>query len=40
MQGKKASLPVCGVFEVRNGKIVAWCDYFDMQTWLKQTGMG
>jgi limonene-1,2-epoxide hydrolase len=39
LQGKPASLPVCGVFEVRNGKIVAWRDYFDMQTWLKQTGM-
>jgi limonene-1,2-epoxide hydrolase len=23
-------LPVCGVFEVRGGKIAAWRDYFDM----------
>lgn len=38
--GKDVALPVAGVFEVRNGKIVAWRDYFDMQTWMKQTGMG
>lgn len=23
-------LPVCGVFEVRDGKIARWSDYFDM----------
>jgi len=38
MGGKKVELPVCGVFEIRNGKIAAWRDYFDMQTWSKQTG--
>ncbi len=38
MMGKTVALPVAGVFEVRNGKIAAWRDYFDMQTWLKQTG--
>ena len=40
LMGKKVNLPVAGVFEVRNGKIAAWRDYFDMQTWLKQSGMG
>jgi len=40
MMGKTISLPVAGVFEVRNGKIAAWRDYFDMQTYMKQTGMG
>ena len=40
MMGKTVSLPVAGVFELRNGKIAAWRDYFDMQTWMKQTGMG
>ena len=40
MMGKSVELPVAGVFEVRNGKIAAWRDYFDMQTWMKQTGMG
>jgi limonene-1,2-epoxide hydrolase len=38
LMGKNVALPVAGVFEVRNGKIAAWRDYFDMQTWLKQTG--
>jgi len=38
MMGKTVALPVAGVFEVRGGKIAAWRDYFDMQTWLKQTG--
>ena len=40
IMGKDVALPVAGVFEVRNGKIAAWRDYFDMQTWMKQTGMG
>lgn len=40
MLGKNVALPVAGVFEIRNGKIAAWRDYFDMQTWMKQTGMG
>ncbi len=40
MMGKAVALPVAGVFEVRGGKIAAWRDYFDMQTWMKQTGMG
>ncbi len=29
---KKVSLPVVGVFELENGKIKAWRDYFDMAT--------
>jgi limonene-1,2-epoxide hydrolase len=37
IMGKTISLPVAGVFEIRNGKIAAWRDYFDMQTWMKQT---
>ena len=28
--GVPAPLPVMGVFEVRDGRIVAWRDYFDM----------
>lgn len=34
---KPVALPVAGVFEVRDGKILAWRDYFDMQTWTNQT---
>lgn len=32
---KNVELPVVGVFELRDGKIAAWRDYFDMSTWLK-----
>jgi limonene-1,2-epoxide hydrolase len=32
-------LPVAGVFEVRDGKIIAHRDYFDYQTWLRATGI-
>lgn len=28
--GKQWSVPVVGVFEVKNGKITVWKDYFDM----------
>lgn len=30
--GKEIPLPVTGVFEVRDGQITAWRDYFDMAT--------
>src|SRR5881296_3323885 len=26
--------------EIRNGKIAAWRDYFDLATWQRQTGQG
>ena len=29
-------LPVAGVFELRDGKIVLWRDYFDLETIMKQ----
>ncbi len=32
---KQVELAVAGVFEVRDGKIAAWRDYFDMATWTK-----
>lgn len=38
MGEKRVELPVCGVFEVRGGKIAAWRDYFDMATWTRQVG--
>jgi limonene-1,2-epoxide hydrolase len=34
---RTVELPVAGVFEVDDGKIAAWRDYFDMDTWTKQT---
>ena len=35
--GKAIDLPVAGVFEIRDGKIVAWRDYFDLQTFMNQS---
>ena len=35
--GKKVALPCAGVFEIRDGKIAAWRDYFDLATWQRQT---
>jgi limonene-1,2-epoxide hydrolase len=37
MGERTVELPVAGVFEIRDGKIAAWRDYFDMGTWLRQT---
>jgi len=36
--GRRLDLPVCGVFEVRNGKIVKFRDYFDYPSWFEATG--
>lgn len=33
VNGKRLELPVAGVFEIRDGAIAAWRDYFDMQAW-------
>jgi len=34
---KQIVLEVMGSFEVRDGKIAAWRDYFDLARWTKQT---
>ena len=34
--GKWVELPVMGTFELRDGLITAWRDYFDMQQFTKQ----
>ena len=34
--GKWLELPVAGVFELRDGKIAVWHDYFDLETIMKQ----
>ena len=36
MNGRQVALPVAGVFEIREGKIAAWRDYFDFATWQRQ----
>lgn len=33
---KKIDLPVMGTFEMTNGKISAWRDYFDLNTFMSQ----
>jgi limonene-1,2-epoxide hydrolase len=38
MGPKKIELPVAGVFEIRDGKISAWRDYFDLTSFTKQMG--
>ncbi|WP_374284879.1 nuclear transport factor 2 family protein [Novosphingobium sp.] len=32
--GKQVDLPCCGVFEVRDGRIAVWRDYFDMNAYM------
>ena len=32
---KSVDLPCTGVFELENGKIKVWRDYFDMRTYMK-----
>jgi limonene-1,2-epoxide hydrolase len=36
--GEPIRLPVAGVFEIENGQIKAWRDYFDMATITSQFG--
>jgi Limonene-1,2-epoxide hydrolase catalytic domain len=35
--GKKIELPVAGVYELSEGKISSWRDYFEMAAWTRQT---
>ena len=30
LNGKAVTLPICGVFEIENGRIKAWREYFDL----------
>ena len=34
--GKNVSLPVMGVFQIRDGKICLWRDYFDLASFTSQ----
>ena len=38
VDGKTIVMPVCGVFQTRDGLISACRDYFDLRTWQKQGG--
>jgi limonene-1,2-epoxide hydrolase len=33
---KQIELPVMGTFEIKDGKIGAWRDYFDLAAWTRQ----
>ena len=33
--GKRIELPVMGTFELRDGRIAAWRDYFDLQSFME-----
>ncbi len=37
---KAVELPFTGVFEMENGKIKVWRDYFDLGTYLKSMSPG
>ncbi|WP_244892710.1 limonene-1,2-epoxide hydrolase family protein [Mycobacterium asiaticum] len=37
--GRKVVLPVTGVFEVENGKITRFSDYFDLADFEQQSGL-
>ena len=34
--GRKIELPVMGTFEIDGGRIIAWRDYFDLDTFRRQ----
>lgn len=36
--GKSVDLPVVGIFEMEDGKIKNWREYFDLDTYLKALG--
>jgi len=40
MPNGKVELPVMGTFELRDGKIAAWRDYFDMKQFIDQMAGG
>jgi limonene-1,2-epoxide hydrolase len=40
MPNGKIELPVMGAFEVRDGKIAAWRDYFDLKQFMDQMAGG
>jgi limonene-1,2-epoxide hydrolase len=40
MPNGRVELPVMGTFEVRDGKIAAWRDYFDMKQFMDQMSAG
>jgi limonene-1,2-epoxide hydrolase len=40
LPGKIIELPVMGTFELRDGRIAAWRDYFDLNQYMTQLQSG
>jgi limonene-1,2-epoxide hydrolase len=40
IRGQHVSLPLMGAFEIENGRIKAWRDYFDLQMYVRQLPAG
>jgi len=38
INGKQGEIPAVGIFEVENGKVVHWREYFDQATLLRERG--
>ena len=38
LSDKSFGLPIMGIFEIRDGKINAWRDYFDMNQFIREMG--
>jgi limonene-1,2-epoxide hydrolase len=38
MNGKRGEIPAVGIFEVRNGQVALWREYYDRETLLRETG--
>jgi limonene-1,2-epoxide hydrolase len=36
IRGRSVSLPLMGAFEIEDGRIKAWRDYFDLQMYVRQ----
>lgn len=40
LRGRAVSLPLMGAFEIRDGRIAAWRDYFDLAMYRRQLAAG
>lgn len=38
MNGRRGEIPAVGIFEVRDGQIALWREYYDRETLLRETG--
>ena len=38
MNGRRGEIPAVGIFEVRDGQVALWREYYDRETLLRETG--